>query len=185
MKGRRKRKGRDASQSEARSRRRTPETDDGETDLDNNGRRRKKPKSSKKSKFDEMENFLEQFNAEDSEDLEEEDDGLIEPELVPLRIEDDDDSYIAPLSYTAVKEWQFKMHPRDPETKLPYDWWKADLKYTPIYSKQIKKSEWVTQPAKDIGLGPVLFLHTMKAFAYLFSIFVALNIPLYMFYTKG
>jgi hypothetical protein len=77
------------------------------------------------------------------------------------------------------------MHPRDPETNEPYDWWDADIKHIPIYKKQIKKSEWVSQPAKDIGLGPVLFLHTMKAFAYLFCFFTILNIPLFMFYVKG
>ena len=138
MKGRRKRK-RDGSQADSKSRksrrRGTPETDDGETDLDYNGRR-KKPKSSKKSKMDDMDNFLDQFNAEDSEYLDnEEDDGLIEPELVPLRIEDDDDNYIAPLSYKQVKEWQYQNHPRDPETREPYDWWEADIKFIPIYPK--------------------------------------------------
>jgi hypothetical protein len=112
MKGRRKRRKDEPtmSQDEGRSRRKrrgTPETDDGETDLDNNGRRRKRTKSSKKSKskVDEMENFLEQFNAEDSEYLGNEEEQLIEPVLEPLVIRDEDDNYIDPLSYRKVKEW--------------------------------------------------------------------------------
>ena len=52
-----------------------------------------------------MENFLEQFNAEDSEYLGNEEEQLIEPVLEPLVIRDEDDNYIDPLSYRKVKEW--------------------------------------------------------------------------------
>jgi hypothetical protein len=77
------------------------------------------------------------------------------------------------------------MHPRDKETKEPYSWWGADLKYMPLCSFQVKNSEWVTDEAKSIGLGPVLFLFTMKALAYLFLFFTIINIPLMMLYVKG
>jgi len=77
------------------------------------------------------------------------------------------------------------MHPRDPETKEPFDWFGADIKYIPLFEQQIKKTEWVTAPAKAIGLGPVLYLHTMKAFAYLFGFFALINIPIILFYVNG
>lgn len=77
------------------------------------------------------------------------------------------------------------MHPRDPETKLEYDWWNADISFLPLFKKQVKITEWVTPEAKAIGLGPVLYLHTMKVFAWLFVFFTILNIPLFMFYVNG
>ena len=77
------------------------------------------------------------------------------------------------------------MHPRDPETGEPFSWWNADIKYMPLFQMQIKKSEWVTEEARKIGLGPVLFLHSMKALAYLFLFFSLINIPLLMFYLRG
>ena len=49
----------------------------------------------------------------------------------------------------------------------------------------IKKTEWVTPPAKGIGLGPILFHHSMKVFTYLFLFFALLSIPLMTFYAKG
>lgn len=110
--------------------------------------------------------------------------GLIEPEVEVFE-KDDETTPAGQLSYKAVKEWQNKMHPRDPETKEPYSWWDADLKYMPLFACQVKKSEWVTEEARAIGLGPVLFLHTMKALAYLFLFFSLVNIPLFMFYLRG
>lgn len=77
------------------------------------------------------------------------------------------------------------MHPRDPETKKDYDWWNADISFLPLFKKQVKITEWVTPEAKAIGLGPVLYLHTMKVFAWLFVFFTILNIPLFMFYVNG
>jgi hypothetical protein len=59
------------------------------------------------------------------------------------------------------------------------------LKYMPLASFQVKKSEWVTEAARAIGLGPVLYLHTMKALTYLFLFFTLLNVPLLLFYLKG
>ena len=110
--------------------------------------------------------------------------GLIEPDIEVFE-KDDETSAAGKLSYKAVKEWQNKRHPRDPETGEPFSWWSAELKYMPLFSLQVKKSEWVTEPARAIGLGPVLFLHTMKALAYLFLFFTLINIPLFMFYLKG
>jgi hypothetical protein len=77
------------------------------------------------------------------------------------------------------------MHPRNPETKEPWNWWHADIKYIPIFACQIKKSEWVTPEAKSTSMGQVMFLHLMKAFAYLFIIYSVLNIPLMFFYVNG
>jgi len=74
---------------------------------------------------------------------------------------------------------------REKDIVEPYNWWDADLKYMPLSSCQIKNSEWVTDEARAIGLGPVLFLFTMKAWAYLFLFFSLINIPLFMLYFKG
>ena len=60
-----------------------------------------------------------------------------------------------------------------------------DIKFLPISMCQIKKSEWVTPCAREIGLGPTLFIMTHKALAYLFIFFFILNIPLMFFYAKG
>ena len=77
------------------------------------------------------------------------------------------------------------MHPRNLETKEPYSWWDAEIKFTPLMASHIKKSEWVTSEAKSMSLGQVLFLHCMKAFAYLFLLFTILNLPLMLFYVNG
>jgi hypothetical protein len=90
-----------------------------------------------------------------------------------------------PVSYSAVKLWQQKLHPRDPETNEKWSWWGADIKYVPICSGLIKKTEWVTPEAKTVGLGPVLYLYTMKSFAWLFLFLILLNIPLMVFYVNG
>jgi hypothetical protein len=49
----------------------------------------------------------------------------------------------------------------------------------------VKKSTWVTPCAREIGLGPTLFIMTHKALTYLFLFFFAINIPLIFFYAKG
>jgi hypothetical protein len=43
----------------------------------------------------------------------------------------------------------------------------------------------VTPEASSIGLGAVLYLYTMKAFAWLFLLLTLLNIPLMIFYVNG
>jgi len=110
---------------------------------------------------------------------------LIEPAaLLPQK--EDDARDVPKLSYKAVKEWQSKMHPRDRENDYAeFDWFSADLKYLPISLGCINKTEWVTPEARAIGLGPTLFLYTMKAFAYLFLFFFLINLPIVFFYTKG
>jgi len=55
----------------------------------------------------------------------------------------------------------------------------------PFLKSRINKTEWVTPVAKEIGLGPTLFLMTMKAFFWFFAILAILNIPLFMFYLGG
>jgi hypothetical protein len=49
----------------------------------------------------------------------------------------------------------------------------------------INRAKWVTPAAREIGIGPTLFLMTNKAFAYLFLFFVILNVPLFYFYSTG
>lgn len=89
------------------------------------------------------------------------------------------------MSYKKVKQWQATIHPRHPETKEPYHWWDADVKYVPVFAQQIKKKDWITEEARQIGLGAVLYLFTMKALAYLFLLIAIINIPLFMFYVNG
>lgn len=73
----------------------------------------------------------------------------------------------------------------DREEKERFHWWHADISYLPLFASKIKKSEWVTPCAKEIGLGPTLFLMTMKAFFWIFCLLAILNIPLMIFYTGG
>ena len=108
---------------------------------------------------------------------------LIAPE--PEVLAKDDDLTLIPVSYAAVKDWARRLHPRNPETGDKWSWWDVDIKYVPLCSGMIKKTEWVTPEAKTVGLGPVLYLYTMKAFAYLFLLFTLLNIPLFIFYVNG
>jgi len=108
---------------------------------------------------------------------------LIAP--VPEVLARDDDQTLVPVSYAAVKDWARRLHPRDPETGEKWSWWDVDLKYVPLASGMIKKTEWVTPEAKTVGLGAVLYLYTMKAFAWLFLLFTLLNIPLFVFYVNG
>jgi hypothetical protein len=41
---------------------------------------------------------------------------------------------VPPLSYRAVKRHQFKVHVRDRQRKVKFNWWRADLKFLPIFS---------------------------------------------------
>lgn len=61
----------------------------------------------------------------------------------------------------------------------------ADISYLPICMCCINRSKWVTPAAREIGIGPTLFLMTVKALAYLFLFLMILNIPLMMFYSTG
>ena len=76
------------------------------------------------------------------------------------------------------------MHPRDRLRKKNFGCC-DDISYIPFFSSMIKKTHWVTPVAREIGLGPTLFLMTMKAFAWLFLFFFLCNIPLILFYYKG
>lgn len=43
----------------------------------------------------------------------------------------------------------------------------------------------MTPAAREIGIGPTLFLMTQKSFAYLFAFFIILNSPLFFYYSTG
>ena len=77
------------------------------------------------------------------------------------------------------------MHPRDRKNKKKFDWWTSDISFLPCCKSQVKKSQWVTPVAKEIGLGPTLFLMTQKALTYLFLLFLILSFPLFFFYARG
>lgn len=96
-----------------------------------------------------------------------------------------DDNYITHLSYKRVKRHQYRTHPRNRMTKKAYGCCEADISYIPLCMCCINKSKWVTPAAREIGIGPTLFLMTQKAFAYLFAIFLLINLPLFFFYWTG
>lgn len=77
------------------------------------------------------------------------------------------------------------MHPRDRDNKEKIAPLGADISFIPVSSCQIKKADWVTSTAREIGLGPTLFIMTQKAFMYMFLLLVLINLPLFFFYTKG
>jgi hypothetical protein len=52
------------------------------------------------------------------------------------------------------------LHVRDRENREKFNWQEADIKYLPISKSSIKKTEWLTPAAKEMGLGPTLFLMT-------------------------
>lgn len=89
------------------------------------------------------------------------------------------------LSYSRVKRHQYKFHPRDRREKKKFAPFGADLSFLPVSTCQINKSEWVTPCAREIGLGPTLFIMTQKAFMYLFLVLTVINIPLFAFYNRG
>jgi len=100
-------------------------------------------------------------------------------------VEARDLNYVGALSYTKVKRHQFIMHPRDRARRKEFDWVNTDISYLPLYESSIKKSQWVTPAAREMGVGPTLFLMTQKAFCWLFLFFCILNFPLIFFYAKG
>jgi hypothetical protein len=59
------------------------------------------------------------------------------------------------------------------------------LSYLPLFSAQLKRTEWITAPAKSIGVGATLFLFTMKIMAYLFLALTIINLPLMLLYVRG
>lgn len=77
------------------------------------------------------------------------------------------------------------MHPRDRKLKEKFHPINEDIKFLPLSMCQIKKSEWVTPCAREIGLGPTLFIMTHKALFYLFAFFFVINLPLIFFYSNG
>jgi len=80
---------------------------------------------------------------------------------------------------------QYKMHPRDRKNKTKFPWKTSDISFIPCCKSQVKKSTWVTPCAKEIGLGPTLFLMTQKALTYLFLLFLIISFPLFFFYARG
>jgi len=49
----------------------------------------------------------------------------------------------------------------------------------------MKKSNWVTPCAREIGLGPTVFVMSHKALLWLFLFLFAINVPLMFFYARG
>ena len=117
--------------------------------------------------------------------------------------EDDDPNVVKPLSYRLVQVHADEIHPRDrrergcrcdPNAKWAgdymlkrrWDWCAAEISYIPFWCDPLHaKEEWVTPVAREIGLGPTLFLMTLKAFMWLFLFFTVINIPLFMLYGSG
>ena len=77
------------------------------------------------------------------------------------------------------------MQVKDRVGRRDFDWWNCDLSYIPLFEGSIKKKNWVTPVARELGVGTSLFLMTMRAFAWLFFFFFIINIPLMMFYNSG
>jgi hypothetical protein len=94
-------------------------------------------------------------------------------------------NYVGPLSYRKVKRHQFVSHPRDRVKRKEFEFWNSEMSYIPLYLSSIKRSQWVTNVAREVGVGPSLFLMTQKAFAWLFIILFLINIPVMMFYSQG
>lgn len=91
------------------------------------------------------------------------------------------------LSYAKTQKHIFDAHPRDRVEMKKWTWWKAKIRYLPLplCCNRLKKTRWVTEPAKEIGLGATLFLMTNKAFFWLFVLFALINIPLMGIYMGG
>jgi hypothetical protein len=66
-----------------------------------------------------------------------------------------------------------------------WNWWGSKIKYLPLPGCKVKASRWITEPAKEIGLGATLFLMTHKAFAWVFLLFAIINMPLLSMYMGG
>ena len=89
------------------------------------------------------------------------------------------------LSWKKVKMHQYRTHPRNRSNGTIYGCCEAEISFLPICMCCVNKSKWVTPAAREIGIGPTLFLMTVKAFAYLFLFLVIINIPLFFFYSTG
>jgi len=101
--------------------------------------------------------------------------------------DEDDPNLIKPLSYKKVQVHKYDNHPRDRHNKEEFKWWcDADISYIPFFCDPlVDQEEWVTPVAREIGLGPTLFLMTLRAFMWLFLFFTIINIPLMIFYASG
>ena len=110
-------------------------------------------------------------------------DAIIEPD--EHAEEEEQKGQLNHLSYNKTRDHIYRSHPMDREEKTKFNWLQCDLSYIPLLSSWIKKTDWVTPVAKEIGLGPTLFLMTQKAFFWVFVLFTIINIPLILFYTGG
>ena len=97
----------------------------------------------------------------------------------------EDPNVVHNLSYRKVKEYQYKRHPRDRIKKDKFHWWRVDLSRLYCCLDRNRRQHWVTPCAKEIGLGPTLFLMTQKAFTWLFAFLAIMNFPLFFFYSRG
>ena len=101
-----------------------------------------------------------------------------------------------PLSYKKIKQYFYEHQPMDranakieqiqskpEECKFP--WKEVDIGILPCRMSSIDEEKWVTNCAKEIGLGPTLFLMSQKALFYLFILLSLVNIPLFLFYLRG
>lgn len=97
--------------------------------------------------------------------------------------------HLTALSYQKTQNHIFERHPRDREERKKFNWWRANIKYLPMpccpNRCRLDRNKWVTEPAKEIGLGASLFLMTQKALFFLFCLFAIINIPLMLFYFNG
>jgi len=150
----------------------------------------KKRKKNMKNKFDydALDKLAAYERAELMENgaLPQDPDYLVEPDEDVL-LDDASGHVAAALSYKSVKAAQWFAHVWDREKSVggerrPVDWYTADISYIPCFKKSIRKSEWVTPVAKEIGLGPTLFLMTMKAFFWMFVLFTFASLPLTLLY---
>lgn len=108
---------------------------------------------------------------------------LIDPEDEDMK-QYIDDNYVTYLSWRKVKQHQQRMHPRKKNGAM-YGCCEADISFLPMCMCCIKGNKWITPAAREIGIGPTLFLMTQKAFAYMFFLFMIINIPLIIFYSAG
>lgn len=77
----------------------------------------------------------------------------------PFSDDEDDPNIVKNLSYQKVKLHQYLNHPRNRGTREKFRWCSADISYLPCCCSNTHKSpEWVTPVAKEVGLGPTLFL---------------------------
>jgi len=73
----------------------------------------------------------------------------------------------------------------DREEECKFDIKTVEIGILPMSMKNFNQEKWVTPVAKELGVGAVLFLMTMKALFYLFALLSIINIPLFLFYVRG